>query len=171
MADLTPLNFDPEQHEDMGDGFEVLPPGTYAVCIVDAEVAKTKAGTGTILVLKYQVIEGPHTGSTFTDRLNIKNPSDMAQKIGLSQLKNICDAVGHKGVLSNTEAIHGKPFSVKITIEEFRSNTSGKMLKSNKVEKRMPRTESVTYDMPPASSGGAADNTQAGTGAASGSAW
>ena len=87
MADLTTLNFDPAQTEDMGDCFKVLPPGHYNVVIVESAVNNTKAGNGKLLELKYQVIEGAHTGDTLTDRLNLVNPSELAQKIGLSQLK------------------------------------------------------------------------------------
>ena len=149
MADLTPLNFIPETVEDMGDAFKVLPPGTYAVVIVESDVKDTKKGDGKILELKCQVIEGQQTGEILKDRLNIVNPSDTSQKIGLSQLKNICEAVGHSGQLSNSEQLHGKPYSVQIEIEKFKSNTTGKDLESNKISKRMKRTESVVAQVAP----------------------
>lgn len=141
MANLEPLGFIPENIEDMGDIFKVLPPGTYTVVIVESDVKDTKAG-GKMLEMKYQVIEGQFTSETLVDRLNIQNKSDIAQKIGLSQLKHICDAVGHTGQLNDSEQLHGKPFSVKVVIEQFKSNKSDKMLDSNKIEKRMPKQQS-----------------------------
>lgn len=142
MADLTPMGFSPETTEDMGDGFSIIPPGVYTVVIVNSEVQDTKAAGGKMLVLKYQVVEGAHTSQTLIDRLNIVNASEMAQKIGRSQLKNICDAIGFTGQLNNSEALHGKPFSVKVEIETFTSNNPknpGKELQSNKITKRMKK--------------------------------
>jgi hypothetical protein len=145
MADLTPLKYDPSQHEDMCDGFKVVPPGIYTVVIVKSDVQDTKAGTGKILELTYQIVDGQQVGSTLTDRINIINPSDVAQKIGLSQLKNICDAVGHVGQLKNSEQLHGKQFSVQVTIEKFMSNgVPPKELESNKIGKRMANGAAVS---------------------------
>jgi len=144
MADLTPMAFNPASIEDMGDGFKVIPPGIYTVVIVDSDVQDTSAKTGKMLVLKYQIVDGQCVGDTLTDRINIVNPSDVAQKIGLSQLKNVCDAIGFTGQLNNSTQLHGKPFSVKVTVEKFKSNKADaggnfKELESNKIEKRMPK--------------------------------
>ena len=157
MADLTTLNFDPAQTEDMGDCFKVLPPGHYNVVIVESAVNNTKAGNGKLLELKYQVIEGAHTGDTLTDRLNLVNPSELAQKIGLSQLKHICDAVGYSGQLKDSNQLHGRPFTVKVTVEEFESK-DGKILQSNKIEKRMPKqtAQAAQASTAPAAVAGAA---------------
>ena len=139
MADLAPLGFAPENIEDMGDGFKVIPPGTYNVVAVESDVKDTKSG-GKMLELKYQIMDGANVGDTLLDRLNIVNSSETAQKIGLSQLKNICDAIGHTGQLKDSNQLHGKPFAVRVVVEEFESNKEkGKMLKSNKIEKRMKK--------------------------------
>lgn len=159
MANLTPLNFNPAQIEDVGEGgFRVIPPGTYNVMIVSSAINDTKSGTGKILELQYQIIEGSEVGSTIIDRLNIVNQSEKAQKIGLSQLKRICDSIGFSGQLKDSNQLHGKPFAVKIVVEEFESNTDGKKLQSNKVESRMPKqsftpqasTENTTTQTEPA---------------------
>jgi len=148
MADLTPLGFNPAEVEDLGDGFKVLPPGIYTVIIVDSKVADTKSGDGKMLLLTYQIIEGKNISDTVLDRLNILNPSPKAQAIGLSQLKNICDAVGHVGNLADSDILHGKPLSVKIGIEPF-TNNEGKVLESNRVEKRMKKQAAQQGEMPP----------------------
>jgi hypothetical protein len=142
MADLSPLNYNPANIEDMGDGFKVVPPDIYNVVIVESDVRDNKKGTGKILTLKYQVTDGQQVGNTLTDNLNIQNQSEVSQKIGLSHLKHICDAIGFVGVLKDSNQLHGKPFAVKVVVEQFESNTTpGKMLDSNKVEKRMSVTE------------------------------
>ena len=139
MANLEPLQFIPEQIEDLGDGFKVVPPGIYDVVIVESDVQPTRSG-GKMLVLKYQIVAGPNAGDFLTDRLNIDNASETAKRIGLSQLKNICDAIGFAGMLKDSNQLHGKPFSVIVVVEEFESNKeAGKMLESNKIEKRMKK--------------------------------
>ncbi len=153
MADLSPMGFNPSEVEDMGDGFSIVPPGIYSVVIADSKLADTKAGTGKVLELHCQIIEGPQTGTIIIDRLNIKNPSDKAQKIGQSQLKNVCDAVGFVGQLADSAALHGKPYSVKVEVENFKSNTTGKDLQSNKVAKRMKKQAPATHTAPPPAAG------------------
>ena len=150
MADLSPLGFIPENVEDMGDGFKVVPPGIYDVVIVESDVKPTRSG-GKMLELKYQVVAGPNAGDFLTDRLNIENASDTAKRIGLSQLKNICDSIGFAGMLKDSNQLHGKVFSVKVVVEKFESNKeAGKMLESNKIEKRMKKGSAVAAAPPPA---------------------
>ena len=150
MADLSPLGFIPENIEDMGDGFKVVPPGIYDVVIVESDVKQTRSG-GKMLELKYQVVAGPNTGDFLTDRLNIDNASETAKRIGLSQLKNVCDAIGFAGMLKDSNQLHGKVFSVKVVVEKFESNKeAGKMLESNKIEKRMKKGSAVSTAPPPA---------------------
>lgn len=146
MANLSDLNYDPSKVEDVGEGnFRALPPGIYNVVIVDSQLRETKAGNGKFLEITYQVIEGREVGQTVKDRINVMNPSETAQRIGLSQLKKICEAVGHKGQLGDSCQLHGKPMAIKVSIEEFESNSEkGKMLKSNRVENRMPRQSAAT---------------------------
>lgn len=142
MADLSPLNYDPSLVTDMGDVFKVIPPGIYNVVIVESDVRDNKKGTGKILTLKYQITDGQQVGNTLTDNLNIQNQSEVSQKIGLSHLKHICDAIGFVGVLKDSNQLHGKPLAVKVVVEQFESNTTpGKMLDSNKIEKRMSIAE------------------------------
>ena len=150
MADLANLNYDPSKVEDVGEGnFRCVPPGIYNVVIVDSSIHETKAGNGKYLEITYQIIEGREVGQTVKDRINVVNPSETAQRIGLSQLKKICEAVGHKGQLKDSCQLHGKPMSIKVTIEEFESNKEpGKMLQSNRVENRMPK-QAVAAAPPP----------------------
>ena len=150
MANLEPLGFIPEQIEDMGDGFKVVPPGVHNVVIVESDVQQTRSG-GKMLVLKYQIVDGPNTGDFLTDRLNIDNASETAKRIGLSQLKNVCDAIGFAGMLKDSNQLHGKVFSVKVVVEKFESNKEpGKMLDRNKIEKRMKKGSAPAAPAPTA---------------------
>lgn len=148
MSELG-YNAKPEQDaEGHRGGFEVIEPGWKKVVITGSEVKPTKAGNGKILVFTYELQDG--TGRTLTDRLNILNPSEVAQKIGRGALAKIALAIGHKGELSRTEPLHGRPFEVKVEVEEFESNNeAGKMLKSNKC------SDYRAVTAPAASTGGA----------------
>ena len=131
---MAEIGYQAEPEKDMeghSGEFEIISPGWHKVVIIASEVKATKAGTGKILNFTYELQDG--TKRTLIDRLNIVNPSGIAQKIGRGALGKIAVACGHKGMLSRTEPLHGRPFEVKISIEDYESNrTSGKMLKSNK---------------------------------------
>ena len=133
MAMLTGLNIDANV-EESGNGFTVLPAGKYKMCLVGDELGNNKANTGKILKLKLQVIEGQFTGEILTDNLNITNPSDVCQRIGQGTLKKICNLCGVNFPPQDTNGLMGKPMVVALTVEEFKSNNTGKMLTSNKVK-------------------------------------
>lgn len=126
------LGFDLNTEEAAAEfsSFEVLAPGWYQVVITGSEVKPTKAGNGKMLELVYETRDG----KTLKDRLNIMNPSEVAQKIGRAALGKIAVSIGIKGELADTAKLHGRPFEIKVEVEEFESNKeAGKMLKSNKV--------------------------------------
>ena len=120
MANLAPLGFNPAYVEDMGDGFKVIPPGIYNVVIVESLVKDTNDKKGKYLELKCQIIDGQQVSNILTDRLNIVNDNDKTQKIGLSQLKNICDAIGFAGQLTDSSQLHGKPFAQSLRPQPWR---------------------------------------------------
>jgi hypothetical protein len=155
MADLSAMNFDTANEEAADGGFVVVPPGVYTVMVVKSDVKDTKNGTGKKLEMQYQIVTGQHAGTMLTDRLNIKNASADAERIGRGQLKSICDAIGYVGVLKDSSALHGKPFSVQVIVEDFESsNTAGKILQSNKVQKRMKKTTEQAGAAPKAANSG-----------------
>ena len=134
MADLTGVAMDANVEEDNGKGgFEALPPGFYNVVIVKDEVKNNKKNTGKLLVLTLQVTEGPYVQKTITDNINLTNASAQAAQIGQGQLKRLCRLTGTPYPPQDTATMYGKPLQVTVKVEEFTSNKSGKLLKSNKV--------------------------------------
>jgi hypothetical protein len=73
---------------------EALPPGDYRVQILQSEMRVTKAGTGQILWLDMEVLEGPLKGRHLYDQLNLINPNPTAEEIAQRTLSAICHAVG-----------------------------------------------------------------------------
>jgi hypothetical protein len=120
--------------------FEVIPPGWYPVVIVHSELKNTSSG-GKMVVFRYRFEDG--SDRELIDRLNTVNASEKAQGIGRAALAKIAESIGHKGALNSSDPLHGRPFDVKVVIEEFASNKTGEMLKSNKVIDYRPVTTKV----------------------------
>jgi hypothetical protein len=114
MANLGET-FDPATVE--AGEFDILPEGEYFAVIVESEMKPTKAGTGEILKLTYQIVDGAQEGRKFWENLNIRNPNEIAQRIALQSLKKICEATG-AGAITDSEELHGKPLFVKLVIKK-----------------------------------------------------
>lgn len=110
MADLT--GFDANQVEPAGD-FDPIPAGKYLAVITDSEMKPTKAGTGTLLQLTFQVIEGDFKNRLLWTRLNLENPNATAVKIARGELSAICRAVG---VLAPNDSVelHNLPLVIHV---------------------------------------------------------
>lgn len=111
MANLN--GFDANQHEP--SGFDVLPAGDYDVVIVASEMKPTKAGTGSFLYLKLQVLTGPYQNKPLFDRLNLDNPSATAVTIAKGTLSAICRAVGVMTPKDSAE-LHNKPLKATVRV-------------------------------------------------------
>lgn len=110
MADLT--GFDANNVEPAGD-FDPIPAGKYVAVITESEMKPTKAGTGTLLQLTFQVIEGPYKNRLLWTRLNLENPNATAVKIARGELSAICRAVG---VLAPNDSVelHNLPVVIHV---------------------------------------------------------
>jgi len=147
MSNLNGLNIDGNVEENTG-GFTVLPAGKYKAVLVGDELTDNKAKTGKILKMKLQVVEGQFATEILTDNLNITNPSQVAQKIGQGTLKRICNLCQVNFPPQDTDGLMGKPMVITVKVEEFKSNNTGNMLKSNKISKYDPADTSIPADMP-----------------------
>jgi len=78
--------FDPNAHEPSKD-FGVLPPGKYTCLVENAELKDTRAGTGKFVKVTLKVLEvGPHENRKLFDNINVFNPSENCQSMGIAQL-------------------------------------------------------------------------------------
>jgi len=92
---------------------DLMPEGVWITMqVVASSVEATKAGDGQILVLRMQALDGP-MGKVHFERLNIFNKNATAQGIAQRSLRNLCDSIGHVGVLADSDVLHGKPFQAK----------------------------------------------------------
>ncbi|MFH6786289.1 DUF669 domain-containing protein [Methylobacterium sp. MA0201] len=103
---------------EVDNNFEPLPAGEYMVQVTDSDVVETKAGNGLILKLTFEVMDGPSAGRKVWLNLNYKNPNATAQRIAHEQIKQICNAVGFAGHLTDSEVLHYKPIRTRLTIKQ-----------------------------------------------------
>ena len=150
MANLKGINIDANVPE--SGSFTIIPPATYKAVIAGDKITTTKDGRGKMLELTVQIIEGPYTGLTIIDRLNIVNASQQAQNIAQGTLKRICGVLRAPFPPQNTDSLMGKPMLVTVGVEEFTSNKTGNVLKSNKIKNYAP-IPSVTSTPPAAVQG------------------
>ena len=114
--------------------FEPIPAGSYLVSISESAIKPNSKGTGQLLNLTFDVLDGAHKGRKIFDRLNVQNSNPVAEKIGQEALSAICHATGVLQ-LADTNQLHGKPIVVKVKI---RKDDTGQYEDSNEVTGYMP---------------------------------
>jgi hypothetical protein len=86
------------------------------VQILQSEMRVTKAGTGQMLWLDLEVLEGPLKGRHLYDQLNLINPNPTAEEIAQRTLSAICHAVG-KLQVADSEELHFQPLLVRVVVK------------------------------------------------------
>jgi hypothetical protein len=122
MVDF-PESFNPNEVPEDDRSFEPLPAGDYLMQVIDSDIKDTKTG-GQQLVLTLEVLEGPYSNRRVWDRLNIRNQNADAQRIAQRGLADLCLAVG-VNPLRNTEELHFKPFTGRLTIKADKTGNYG----------------------------------------------
>lgn len=95
---------------------ELLPPDTYQVMITDTREKETSKG-GTMLIVDYEVLLGPHQGSPLQSWHNVVNDSEKAMEMAERELATICRAVGREAI-GDTEELHGQRLVVRVGIKQ-----------------------------------------------------
>lgn len=127
MANLGAFNPDAVHDEER----ELLPPGMYTAHVMESDLVTTKAGDGQILKLTFEILEGPLAKRRVWENLNIVNRNAQAQDIAQRQLKRLCNAIGHSGVLTDSEQLHFKPMRIRVAVED---DKTGQYAPSNRVK-------------------------------------
>ena len=92
-----------------------VPAGTYEAMIVNSEMKRTAAGTGSYLALSFQIVSGPNARRMFWTNVNLVNPSEKAREIGRQTLAKIMKAVGRTRVQSHVE-LRNLPMLCEVTV-------------------------------------------------------
>ena len=112
--------FSATEHDTEQRDYENLPDGIYALEVTQSEVAQTSKGDGTILKLRYGVIEPEE----FKNRLifgniTLENPNAQAQEIGQKQLASLCRAIGLSEI-EDSDELHFQRFVAKVGLSKER---------------------------------------------------
>lgn len=104
--------------------FVALPAGIYNVVCMDANWKTTKAGTGKMLVLEFEVLDGDKKGRKVFTNLNLENPNATAVRIAQSELSSICRAIGVLKPASEHDLIN-RPLQVSVYLDDDGYNGIG----------------------------------------------
>ena len=113
----------PEQE---GGDFSPIPAGEYTVEIKSAEIKQTKAGNGSYIDARMDVTEGKHAKRVLFANINIKNPSEVAEKIGRAQLGEIMRA-NNIAALQATDQLIGCTMIVRVVISEYKGEAKNEV--------------------------------------------
>lgn len=129
---MVMLQFNAEGREGIQE-FEPLPAGEYPAMIVDSEAKPIDNNRGNMIVLTFEVTEGPFKNRKFFYRLNLQHDDvetddKKRQMVEIAQrgLTSICNAIGKKQIHESTE-LHMQPMTVKLKVDPARKDpTTGK---------------------------------------------
>lgn len=144
MANLS--GFDANQVEPTGD-VEAIPAGKYLAVITDSQMKPNKAGTGSLLQLTFQVIEGDYENRLLWTRLNLDHPNATAVQIARADLSAICRAVGVLAPKDSVE-LHNLPLMINVRCKK-RQDTGDVV---NEIKGYSPRETKAVRAAPVASS-------------------
>ena len=109
--------------------FTPIPAGSYIAQVVESEIKPTKNGTGQMMNLTFEVLDGQYKNRKVFGRINVVNQSAEAERIGQSQLSALCHATGVMQ-LQDTVQLHNKPIKIKVKV---RVDETGKYDDQNEV--------------------------------------
>lgn len=114
MAQLG--NYVSEQLAEPSNDFSPIPVGTYAMEVIESDIAETKNGKGTLLKMTLRVTEGEFENRRVWAQFNIRHENQQAQEIGQRQLSDLSRACGFTANPSDSEDFHGIPIKVSVKI-------------------------------------------------------
>ena len=101
-----------------GSSFDLVRTGNYVAVITDAMVGNLKSGNGQSIRMTWQIQGGEYDGRKVWDQVIVSHTSTEAMKFGRRKLKDIADAVGVSGSITDLTVLLDKPVSVYVKIEQ-----------------------------------------------------
>jgi hypothetical protein len=130
MAELG-YTVNPDEKEQT---FDIVPAGEYIAIIEASDFINNKKGSGQILKLTYQIIDGPKKGARLFEVLNLVNESEQAQNIAKRTLNSIGLAVGISHI-KDSEQLHNIPMIIDVRVKGDENSDYGKQ---NQIKKHLP---------------------------------
>ena len=104
--------------------FDPIPIGQYKMQVIESKIEDTKSGSGQMLTLTLEVVEGQFANRRIWDRLNVRNDNPDAQRIAQRALADLCLAIG-VAQLRDTDELHFKPFMARVGIRQDKTGQYG----------------------------------------------
>lgn len=126
---MAHFNFDTQTVEKRESNYELLPAGWYTAQVTDSSIVPLKSGNGKGLKLTFTVLSDNYRGRKVFTQLNVEHTSEKSQKIGLQDLKDLCESIG-LARLGDTVELHNKPLQIRVKI---RKDDSGQYEDQNEI--------------------------------------
>jgi hypothetical protein len=124
--------------EEGSPDFQPLPKGSYVVSVKDINVASLKSGRGQAVNCTLEVEGGKYANRLLWDRIIISHESADAMKFGRRRFKDLADAVGATGSITDLAVLCHRPLLAFVKIEE---DESGEYPPKNRVTRYKKITE------------------------------
>ncbi len=139
--------------------FDPLPEGWYTVTTSAAELRQTKAGDGSYISVRYDVVGPTHQGRVVFGNINIRNKNAQAENIGREKLGQFMRAVGLAKV-QDTDQMIGHTLEIKLKVRPAKdgfdagNDVSGFSAVSGSVMQSLPASTPQSQQQAPASPAG-----------------
>ena len=110
---MANLNGTYDPNAEASQDFAPIPSGEYIAQIVESEMQPTKKNDGEFLELTYSIMDGEFKGRKVWARMNLRNPSEIAQRIGNEQFAAVRAATGVANPRDSQE-LHYKPHVIRV---------------------------------------------------------
>lgn len=131
---MAELNYHAD-HDDGERSVEAVPAGEYICVVEDSDYVDNKKGTGRMLKLTYQIIDGPFKGQKIFENLSLEHENQQTVTIARKALNSLCAAVDIVE-LKDSSQLHNIPLRLDIGIKE-----NEEYGKQNKIKKHLPYSE------------------------------
>jgi hypothetical protein len=126
---MAEINFDPNAQE-ARQSFDVLPPSEQPAVITESSMEPTSKG-GAMLKLTFEIIDGQFKGRKIWENLNLINNNPKAVDIARGTLTSICNAVGIRHHIKDSQELHNKPMILKLDVKtDVEKDGAGNIVKT-----------------------------------------
>lgn len=142
MAEFTHSVNEKEQEQ----AVEAVPAGEYIAVIEDSDYAENKKGTGMLLKLTYQILDGPFKGRKVFENLGLEHENAQTAQIARRALNSICIAIGIPDgqKLQDTAQLHDIPMKIDVVVKENKEYG-----KQNNIRKHIKLDGTTNQPAPP----------------------
>jgi hypothetical protein len=114
---MAKLDYQPDYTDTKEQSFEPIPAGDYIAVIENSDYLQNKQGSGNILKLTYQIIDGPMKGKKLFENLNLENANQQAEQISRRVLNALCLACNlQDSVLKDSAQLHNIPIKISVGV-------------------------------------------------------